>query len=108
MKREMYRQGDVLLIEVDEETSTQGKQQERDAQGRLVLEYGEVTGHAHAFYNPGVNLTVIEGGLRILETKEASELRHEEHATINLPAKKKFQVIRQVTYTPERIIQVAD
>lgn len=106
--RKIYRQGDVLLIEVDNETLFEGKKQERDNQGRLVLEYGEVTGHAHAFYHQGVNLTLIQGGLRILETEEESILKHEEHADIILPAKKKFKIVRQVQYTPERIIQVAD
>ena len=106
--RKIYRQGDVLLIEVDNETLFEGKKQERDNQGRLVLEYGEVTGHAHAFYNQGVTLTLIQGGLRILETEEESILKHEEHDDIILPAKKKFKIVRQVQYTPERIIQVAD
>ena len=45
---ECYRQGDVLVIRVDDVPSS-AVSVPRDA-GRLVLAYGEVTGHAHAVF----------------------------------------------------------
>ena len=47
-----YRQGDVLLIPTDA-IPEKAKRVTRDA-GRIVLAYGEVTGHAHAIASRGV------------------------------------------------------
>jgi hypothetical protein len=55
-ERRMYRQGDVLLVEVDPDTiySLGGKlkaglKKADEENGRVVLAHGEVTGHHHAF-----------------------------------------------------------
>lgn len=53
--RRMLRQGDVLLVEVTEEIPAEAKKVERD-HGRVVLAYGEATGHAHAIPHPGATL----------------------------------------------------
>lgn len=42
---------------------------------RVVLAYGEVTGHAHAFY--GEDTAVLEGNKLTIKSKDA--LKHEEH-----------------------------
>lgn len=43
---------------------------------RVVLAYGEVTGHAHAFYDADVEYDTISKKLNI---KENATLSHEEH-----------------------------
>lgn len=91
-----YRQGDVFLIAVDQ---VKGVKQERPAD-RLVLEYGEVTGHAHAIYETEKVDLYLEGTRRYLEVCFAIEapLKHEEHDTINLP-KGTYEVRRQRTWS---------
>lgn len=107
MKRLQFRQGDIFIIEVTEEVPQDAKIEERN-QGRIVLAYGEVTGHAHAIHSKAATLFAVNENLRLLKTEEEVELVHEEHSTINLPAKKTFQIIRQREYRPERNITVAD
>lgn len=109
LNMKMYRQGDVLLIELNSWSSEKkGKPQERDAQGRLVLEYGEVTGHAHAIKSKEASLVTMNSGLRLLETYADVELTHEEHDPIQLPAKKVYEVRRQREYKHGIIRNVAD
>jgi len=107
MERLQYRQGDIFIIEVNEDIPSNAKIEDRDNE-RIVLAYGEVTGHAHAIHNKGATLYALENNLRLLRTEEDVELVHEEHSTIQLPANKTFQIIRQRIYTPERIVTVAD
>lgn len=78
----MYRQGDVLLKPA-KNIPDEAKPVKRD-QGRVVLAYGEVTGHAHAITTRGVELLEREAE-RYLRVKDAAELRHEEHSTIKVP-----------------------
>lgn len=91
MNRRMFRQGDVLIVEVTEEAK--GKEIPR-VNGEIVLAYGEATGHHHHIPNKGATLFAVNENLRMLKTAEEVELRHEEHATIKLPAGN-FQVIQQ-------------
>lgn len=107
MERLQYRQGDIFIIEVNEDVPNDAKVEDRD-NGRIVLAYGEATGHAHAIHNKGATLFALENNLRLLKTEEDIDLVHEEHSTIKLPAKKIFQIIRQRVYTPTRIVTVAD
>ena len=104
----MYRQGDVLIIPVPEIPKNVEKVP-RDA-GRVVLAYGEVTGHAHAivaekatmFRDPKLNALFMN-----VTGKDPVALQHEEHSTINI-APGKYQVIRQREYTPQAVKYVAD
>ncbi len=91
VKAPMYRQGDVLLVPVAE-LPADAKPQARD-QGRIVLAYGEVTGHAHAIVDAGAQLFEHqwEGPAISFPRREAflrlvkpAALRHEEHAPIVL------------------------
>jgi predicted carbohydrate-binding protein with CBM5 and CBM33 domain len=47
----------------------------KDNTKRVVLAYGEVTGHAHAFYNADA----VEFDGNTLVVKAAADLEHEEH-----------------------------
>lgn len=99
-----YRQGDVFVTAIDSIPSDV-KEVQRDA-GRIVLAYGEVTGHAHAITSKEATLWE-RGDVRYLEVKRACTLSHEEHSQIALPAGT-YQVIRQREYHPEAVRQVAD
>ncbi|MER8183710.1 hypothetical protein [Kitasatospora sp. NPDC094015] len=108
----MYRQGDVLIVPVEEDavpsTVAALPQQPRDARGRLVLALGEVTGHAHAVVGPG-ELRREAGPFAAawLRLSEGGRVVHEEHAVIPLP-KGWYRVVRQREYTPGAVRVVAD
>lgn len=80
----MIRQGDVLLVEVDE--LPEGTTIVPRDNGRLVLAYGEVTGHAHVVDAPPAEATLLttKENARFLQLVSAAPLVHEEHATIEL------------------------
>lgn len=102
----MFRQGDVLLIPVDREIPEGAKRVPRD-QGRIVLAYGEVTGHAHALQSRHAVLFEIGEG-RLLRVERKSTLTHEEHSAITL-APGVYEVRRQREYVaPEIERRVAD
>ncbi len=103
-----YRQGDVLILETTA-APTGAVEVPRD-KGRIVLAYGEVTGHAHAIHDGSATLLSAPGtDDRFLRIMDASgvELRHEEHATITLPPGD-YIVRTQREYTPQAIVRVAD
>ena len=101
----IYRQGDVLLREV--------KTVPADAliakqENRIVLAYGEVTGHAHAIHDlDAVDVFVKTDGTMYLSVKTETTLNHEEHGTITLPTGNYERVIQR-EYSPEEIRNVAD
>ena len=83
----LARQGDVLVERVDS-IPADAKTKPRD-RNRVILAYGEVTGHAHQIADPdaagAVLLTVAESATFLRLAKKA-QLVHEEHAVINIPA----------------------
>lgn len=91
----MIRQGDVMIVAAG---SIPGDSVEvaRD-KGRVILAYGEVTGHAHALVEDGVKLLtnerLTERFLQVLEEGGAI-LRHEEHTHIVIPPGN-YKVIQQ-------------
>ena len=46
-----------------------------------VLEYGEVTGHAHRFSEPTTKLFKMRDGRKFLRVVKPTDLTHEEHNT---------------------------
>lgn len=104
--KNQYRQGDVLLIPTDAKTAKM-QAVPRDRQGRIVLAYGEATGHAHAVLDREAVLFDNGKGVRILAVESEAHLVHEEHDTVTLP-RGNYKVRRQREYTPEAIRQVAD
>ena len=97
----MYRQGDVFLQSV-QAIPEQAVPVARDA-GRIILAYGEVTGHAHAIEAPVAEATLLSAGEneRFLRLLTDADLVHEEHGLIHLPAGD-YQVIRQRVWTDEQ------
>lgn len=102
-KKIIYRQGDVVLISA--KTPTNIKPVEPD-NGRVILAYGEVTGHAHALM-PDAAPMVFDGQDRYIGANEKAVLRHEEHTHLPIiPAD--YKVVQQCEYSPEAIRRVAD
>jgi hypothetical protein len=108
----MYRQGDILILPIDEEQIPRNVRDlapaPRDGRGRMVLALGEATGHAHAIAAPGDLLVdpdpLVPDHLRL---PSGGLLVHEEHGSIPLP-KGWFRVIRQREYIPGAVRVVAD
>ena len=122
-KQIVYRQGDVLIerIEDDEQESEMPEFSRVPLdKGRVVLAYGEVTGHAHAIdvkdrrvdgsfagYTDNAVLFDNGRGVRILAVKSESDLVHEEHDTITL-APGRYRVSRQREWDDNQERMVAD
>ena len=90
------RQGDVLLVRVD--VDLHGARHVARDGGRVVLAYGEVTGHAHAIREPRAALRTI-GGRRYLDAPVSFVVEHEEHAPLSLDAGT-YEVVLQREYVP--------
>lgn len=110
-----FRQGDVLITLLAALPSAVDltKPRARDG-GRVILAYGEVTGHAHAIADtleaPAAALFDDPNGSDgsfIMLVQSDTGLVHEEHGRIDLPAGS-YRVTRQREYTPEAIRNVAD
>ena len=105
----MIRQGDVLLVEVDEipEAATEVP---RDVRGRLVLAEGEATGHAHVIDAPPPEATLLttRENERFLRLVTAAPLIHEEHARIEVAPGLYRQIPQQEWSDADEIRQVVD
>ena len=100
-----FRQGDVFLMKLDELPSDAVAVQANDG-GRIVLAYGEVTGHAHAIDARCAQM-YMQGDSVLLAVKESVPLVHEEHSPITLEPGI-YRVTRQREYTPAEVRFVAD
>lgn len=99
------RQGDVLLMR--RSATPQGASPiERDG-GRVVLAYGEVTGHAHALYGLQVTHYRESGNWYLTVADTADPLIHEEHSAIVIPPGD-YELGLQVEYSPAELRAVAD
>ena len=112
----LYRQGDILIVPVNEIPEA-ARPLDRE-NGRIVLAHGEVTGHAHAIVEQDAELVGL-AEQELITPEQAHELYlhvygtspvalvHEEHSTIQLPPGK-YEVRRQREYAPDEIRTVAD
>jgi hypothetical protein len=106
--RQLFRQGDVLIARVEE--VPEDLEKVPCDRGRLVLAYGEVTGHAHVVAGEAELFTpadVEDLERRFLRVEQEATVVHEEHDTIVLPPGD-YEVLRQREYAPEEIRTVAD
>lgn len=109
------RQGDVLVT-TTRKTPSRAATVIHD-QGRTILAYGEVTGHAHEVIVdappmtgddvPTQQLFQEPDGTRLLVVRGPATLRHQEHAPLHIPVGT-YEVIRQREYTPQGLRNVAD
>lgn len=105
----VFRQGDVLLIPV--KTIPEDAKPQPLQNGKVILAFGEVTGHHHRFEfmdtSENARLFYAADGSRYLEVTAPAELLHEEHATVAVPVGK-YALPSQVEYTPAELRRVAD
>lgn len=129
-----YRQGDVLVTRVRGRSAPKGAVKVARDNGRVILAYGEVTGHAHAITDGGVSLLTLDDsaamadaarkllasvGLNRMDLRDADvvgflevgedgcALTHDEHDTHQY-TEGLYVVTRQREYSPEAIQSVAD
>ena len=109
----MFRQGDVLLIPTQSNVDGSWREVEPD-NGRVILAYGEVTGHAHGLSQRAARLFRRPDSMgeewrddALLVISQPTALAHEEHAPIALEPGN-YLVRRQREYTPEAPVTVAD
>src|ERR1019366_7498116 len=110
-KNIVYRQGDVLIVRLADDATRPGTDDKVTTE-KIILAYGEVTGHAHRLsYSPGKarikafkTPTLVNDRLMTLD--EVAKLLHEEHGEITLPAGD-YIVRQQREYSPmnDRLVQ---
>lgn len=106
----MARQGDVLLIEVDTIPGEALAHPRPADAGRVVLAYGEVTGHAHTLdadavtaYGPS------DDAFWVRVDRPGAVVIHEEHAPIVIPERvRTLRVVRQQEYSAAGARRVQD
>lgn len=114
---QVARQGDVLLVRIGELPDGTSPTK-RDEHGRIVLAYGEHSGHAHALRDPHVMSyrASDSGEVDYIEVGGSgpATLSHEyvsgqmaDHLPITL-APGVYKVVRQREYSPEAIKRVVD
>lgn len=113
--RKQFRQGDVFITPCPEVPSD-ATVAPRDS-GRVVLAYGEVTGHCHAMVEPDVALlereVVRPDGRKEKElflkvdAPKGAKLTHQEHSTVTVPPGT-YTVVRQREYSRGEVRQVLD
>jgi hypothetical protein len=107
----MFRQGDVLVVLDPVAQVPAGAQEVAPDKGRVVLAYGEVTGHAHAIAFPAKTAPKVKywdaGAERYLQVLEQVALKHEEHSTIMLE-RGVYRQAFQVEERGEEVRRVAD
>lgn len=109
------RQGDVFIQRLPDNAKIPVKAKPvPNDNGRTILAYGEVTGHAHALPGKAKLFRMEDTGSGAPNLTSYLEieglpctLKHEEHAPIELP-KGKYKVVIQREYSPEAIRAVAD
>lgn len=117
----MYRQGDVLIVPV----KSIPNELRSEVRGKVILAYGEVTGHHHRFENGNVTAffkegddNVMAGGTALRGTRTDVEfirvgtggapLVHEEHDAISVP-EGDYKIVRQREFdVMEGVRRVAD
>ena len=100
----IYRQGDVLLIK-QERLPENAKPAPHEA-NRIVLAYGEATGHAHALDIKYAAVYQL-GGTTFIEAMDGATVTHEEHREIALQSGV-YKIVRQREYTPQEVRYVRD
>ena len=100
------RQGDVHLVIVDK--LPKGAIRVKLPEGRIVLAYGEVTGHAHAIYEDTDQIQMwADGKVKYLEVMATVMLKHEEHSEAKLVSGKSLLPV-QMEYTPQALQKTQD
>jgi hypothetical protein len=101
------RQGDILIRRVSK--IPKGLKPVPLDNGRVILAYGEATGHCHVAEGDvqllATDLEDLEQ--RFLRVEAEARVTHDEHSTITLPPGD-YSLERQREYAPDAIRRVAD
>lgn len=106
--QQQIRQGDVLLVPC-KSIPKAAKPVLRD-KGRVVLAYGEVTGHAHAITSPHAALFSMQSfgrKMNYLSVEETVKLGHEEHDEHEVTPGN-YRVVQQREFDPQAPQPVRD
>jgi hypothetical protein len=109
MKKQLSRQGDVIIERIDEIPAPAKRVKLKRGQ-RIILAYGEATGHHHSLDLKDADWwkhADDANGDQYLNVKTSAVVTHQEHAPVALPAGK-YRVIQQREYSPEEIRRVRD
>ncbi len=104
LMRPVFRQGDVLLDQVDDVPSGVGEATVvAPDEGRVILAYGEATGHYHAVPAAAGELLEVATTERVdryLRIRSRTRLTHQEHRAIDLEPGV-YRVRIQSEYVPD-------
>jgi len=116
------RQGDVVLNRIAKVPAYAAKEAKRDEHGRVVAEYGESSGHAHAIRDKhvtgfraetaemaamaGLDVILVGGGGAVMR-HEYADGKHAEHEPTPL-GEGVWERAVQVEYDPEEERRIAD
>ena len=99
-----YRQGDILLVSTNDALQTENPV--KPQRGKVIVAFGEVTGHHHAL--PAEDVTAYQVGERMqLVVAKTTSLAHQEHATIEVAAGT-YWIIYQREYQRGEVRRVID
>lgn len=104
-KREMYRQGDVILLETSQDMTG------ATVHDSLCLAEGEETGHHHTIYSPqpGAIKELIIGDRRFVSLDVEALLKHQEHNCFSIvPATYEIRIEREFDYIENELKRVVD
>jgi hypothetical protein len=101
------RQGDVILLPVQQTVSAPAPQEQGQKLPHLTLAEGEVTGHSHRISEGQAELCEKGGTLYLRVLSETATLTHEEHKAIQIP-QGSWMVWIQREYEPQGWRYVAD
>lgn len=102
----IYRQGDVLIQRVG--SIPKNVTAETPVNGRIILAYGEATGHHHSLEADAADWwKSADKDEQFIDVKTDTAVVHQEHSKIDLTPGK-YRVTRQREYSPEAIRNVAD
>lgn len=102
--KDCWRHGDVILV--PKKIPSDAKEQPKD-DGKVVLAYGEVTGHMHQISKGNAALFKFNDKTYLKIQSDMGLLSHEEHHEINVPCGE-YEIIIQKDYSPEGWKKVTD
>ena len=108
MNQNQVRQGDVFLEASRLKKIPAEAVKVEPQNGRVVLRYGEATGHHHSVDSRTAELWQLPDGWMLLKVSEPTTLDHQEHAAAPFAPGLWVVPQEQVEYTPAEIRRVAD
>jgi hypothetical protein len=105
----IFRQGDVLVMQVAAIPTDALAFPRKTDNGRTVLAYGEVTGHAHALDAKMATAYGPSDDAFWMAVEPGATITHEEHSAVVIPDTVQYvKVVRQREYSAAGERRVAD